>query len=100
MSATRRDLARALKERGGGSIEVNDQWISLLLEIMADTICSQGRIELRGFGAFEARSIKPQTTVHPVSGETVHHSTSYTVDFKPSIALKEKLRQSQGTDHE
>lgn len=92
MSETRRDLARALKEKVGGTIGDNDHWISSLLEIIAVKVTAGERIELRGFGTFEAREIKAHTTVLPATGEEMKNPTSYTIDFRPAKGFKDKLK--------
>ena len=92
MSFTRRDLARALKEQVGGTIEANDDWISALLNILSERVASGERIELRGFGTFESREIKGHKTMNPVTGEPMTNPKSYTVDFRPAQGFKDKLK--------
>lgn len=92
MSTTRRDLAKALKKKVGGTIEANDHWISVLLDVISDTIASGERIELRGFGSFESREIRAHETILPETGEKMKNPKSYTVDFRPAKDFKEKLQ--------
>ena len=92
MSTTRRDLARALKERIGGTIEDNDDWISALLDIISDQVAEGERVELRGFGSFESREIRAHETILPETGEKMKNPKSFTVDFRPAKGFKEKLR--------
>lgn len=89
---TRRDLARALKSRIGGTIEDNDHWISVLLGVISDNVAAGERIELRGFGTFESRDIKAHETILPDTGEKMKNPKSYTVDFRPAKGFKEKLK--------
>lgn len=103
MSVTRRDLAEALKAKMGGSIQVNDDWLVALLEIISDKVGAGERIELRGFGTFEAREIRAHKTTNPVTGAQMKNLKSYTVDFRPARDFKEKLRpniQNKATDNE
>lgn len=92
MSLTRRDLARAMKEKIGGSIESNDDWIAALLEVVSDQVAAGERIELRGFGTFESREIQAHKTTNPVTGKKMKNPKSYTVDFRPAQAFKRKLK--------
>ncbi len=92
MSETRRDLARALKQKIGGTIGDNDLWISSLLQIISDKVAAGERIELRGFGTFESREIRAHKTVVPATGKSMKNPKSYTVDFRPAQGFKKKLR--------
>ncbi|MFA5504053.1 MAG: HU family DNA-binding protein [Vulcanimicrobiota bacterium] len=92
MSVTRRDLARTLKERLGSTIGANEDWIAALLEVISDQVAAGERIELRGFGTFESREIQAHKTTNPVTGEAMKNPKSYTVDFRPAQAFKEKLK--------
>ena len=92
MGETRRDLARALKEKAGGTIGDNDLWISSLLEIVIDKVTAGSRVELRGFGTFESREIRAHETVLPATGQVMKNQKSYTIDFRPAKAFKDKLK--------
>ena len=91
MSATRRDLAIALSKRSDLNQRQALAVVSELLDIMTDALGEQGRIELRGFGAFEVRKIKKQKTVDPRTGEPITIPATNTVDFKPGKDLREAL---------
>ncbi len=96
MSTTRRDLARNLKKRLGGSIETNDHWVNELLDVIRQEVASGERVELRGFGTFEAREIKPHQTIKPTTGRKMKNPKSFTVDFRPAEGFKECLREARG----
>ena len=93
MSVTRADIVRALSERMGESQRSTEQRVVAMLEILSEALLSEGRIELRGFGAFEVREIKAHSTVLPATGEKHKVKKSYTVDFKPAKKLKTAIRQ-------
>ena len=99
-AVTRRDLARALKEEYGGTIAGNDVWIQAFVDVLARKISENGRVEIRGFGAFNLNSVKAHTTVNPSEtvedgGErkTIKVPKTYTVDFRPSKSYKEQLKK-------
>jgi DNA-binding protein HU-beta len=98
MSQSRRDLAEALKEKKGGTIEQHDAWIDALLEVIIEKVSAGERIELRRFGSFEAREIQAHETKNPVTGKKMKNPKSYTVDFRPAEAFKEQLRESEDKD--
>jgi nucleoid DNA-binding protein len=99
-TVTRRDLARALKEKSGGSITEHDRWIQDFVDILSSQISQSGRVEIRGFGSFSLSTIKAHTTVSPTakvkSGEARPKRSvpeTYSVDFRPSKLYKERLKQ-------
>lgn len=93
MSQTRRDLAEALKERAGGTIQSHNLWIKELLQVIQEKVADGERVELRGFGSFEAREIAGHKTTNPVTGKPMKNPKSYTVDFRPAQDFKELLRE-------
>jgi nucleoid DNA-binding protein len=100
-TVTRRELAVALKEEYGGTIQDHDGWILALVDIVSRKIAEHGRVEIRGFGSFNLSTIKAHTTVNPglpvkegKDRKTMHVPESYTVDFKTSRILKERLREA------
>ncbi len=93
MSATRADIVRALAERMGETQKSTEQRVVAMLELLSAALLSEGRVELRGFGAFEVREIKAHSTVLPATGEKHQIKKSYTVDFKPAKKLKSSLRE-------
>ena len=57
-TVTRRDLAEALKEEYGGTIEAHDSWIIAFVDLVSRKIAEKGRVEIRGFGSFNLSTIK------------------------------------------
>jgi len=70
-----------------------EQRVVAMLEILSEALLTEGRVELRGFGAFEVREIRAHSTVLPATGEKHRVKKSYTVDFKPAKKLKNAIRQ-------
>lgn len=95
MSATRRDVARALSDRLDTSQRESGRWLRATLESLVDVLVQEGRLELRGFGSFEVRRIEEQHTVDPRTGEPVVLSPTYTVDFKPGKNLRQALEEDK-----
>ena len=96
MSATRADIVRALAEQMGETQRSTEKRVVAMLEILSATLLAEGRVELRGFGAFEVREIKAHSTVLPATGEKHKVKKSYTVDFKPGKKLKTAIRDKRG----
>lgn len=96
MSATRADIVRALAAQMGETQRSTEKRVVAMLEILSAALLAEGRVELRGFGAFEVREIKAHSTVLPATGETHRVKKSYTVDFKPAKKLKAAMRERPG----
>ena len=94
-TVTRRDLARALKEATGGTITDNDAWIVSFIDILSQKISQEGRVEIRGFGAFSLNTISAHSTVDPNTNEKREIPETYTVDFRPSRLYKERIKKDQ-----
>ena len=99
-TVTRRDLAKALKEKSGGSITEHDRWIQDFVDVLSHQISQSGRVEIRGFGSFSLSTIKAHTTVSPAAkvpkGEARPKQSipeTYSVDFRPSKLYKQRLKQ-------
>lgn len=100
MAVNRRDLAKALKEEHGGTITEHDKWIENFIEVLSQKISEEGRVEIRGFGAFNLNSIKAHTTVNPSTStddgqkqKKMKVPKTYTVDFRPSGSYKDWLKK-------
>lgn len=63
----------------------------LLLELMCDTLCHDGRIEVRGFGSFNLHHREPRMARNPKTGEQVRVAAKAIPFFKPGKALREAV---------
>ena len=102
MSVTRRDLAKALKDRHGGTITAHDSWIQDFVQILSEKISEEGRVSIRGFGTFNLNTIKAHTTINPgievpegKKPKRIKVPETYTVDFTTAKSYKERLKAAQ-----
>ncbi|MCA9775174.1 MAG: HU family DNA-binding protein [Candidatus Eremiobacteraeota bacterium] len=102
MSVTRRDLAKALKDRHGGTITDHDSWIQDFVQILSEKISEEGRVSIRGFGTFNLNTIKAHTTINPgievpegKKPKRIKVPETYTVDFTTAKSYKERLKAAQ-----
>lgn len=65
-----------------------------MLDMMANTLSSGDRIEIRGFGSFSLHYRAPRTGRNPKSGETVELGSKYVPHFKPGKELRERVNAS------
>jgi integration host factor subunit beta len=58
---------------------------------MSGALAAGERIEVRGFGIFEAKQTKARTGRNPATGATIEIPASRKATFRPSKELKERL---------
>lgn len=68
-----------------------DLAVKSLLEMMAGSLASGERIEIRGFGSFSLHFRPPRTGRNPKTGEAVALPGKYVPHFKPGKELRERV---------
>ena len=67
--------------------------VDRLLELMAEALKKNERIEIRGFGSFCLHKYPPHRAHNPKTGEKVVTIHKYAPHFKPGKTLKERVNQ-------
>lgn len=92
MSLLKRELIHEVSER---LVDYQKQDIALAVEIILEEISlalSKGRrVEVRGFGSFSIRALKPRTTKNPKTGKMINIPARKTPHFTMSKSLREAL---------
>lgn len=65
--------------------------VAAVLETVAETLAAGEKVQLVGFGTFEAREREARTAKNPRTGETVDVAASRVPAFKAGQALKNKV---------
>ena len=65
--------------------------VEAILDRISTALVSGDRVELRGFGIFEAKETKARTGRNPSTGATIEIPASRKASFRPSKELKERL---------
>ena len=65
--------------------------VKMILDAMTQSLVEGQRIEIRGFGSFEARQRAPRKARNPKTGETVYTQSKNAVHFKPGKELRERV---------
>jgi integration host factor subunit beta len=72
-----------------------DLAVHTLIEIMADSLSTGGRIEIRGFGTFSNHFRHPRTVRNPRTGEVgIHKPGKFVPHFKPGKELRKRVNAS------
>jgi nucleoid DNA-binding protein len=90
---TKKDMAKAIAEEMGLTQGQATEVIQRVLGGITETLCEDGRLELRNFGVFEVRERKPRTARNPRTGETVQVPAKLVVSFKPGRQMEERVGQ-------
>jgi nucleoid DNA-binding protein len=67
--------------------------VECILESMVEILMSGKRIEMRGFGVLKLKKLKGTFVKNPRNGIEVFVGERYTVRFKPSKRLLERLNE-------
>ncbi len=95
---TKSELIELLSERqrhlGPSDVEMA---VKTILEQMSETLASNERIEVRGFGSFSLHYRPPRTGRNPKTGAAVELPGKYVPHFKPGKELRERVNSAAGT---
>ncbi|OGV40460.1 MAG: integration host factor subunit beta [Legionellales bacterium RIFCSPHIGHO2_12_FULL_42_9] len=74
--------------------QINDA-VNCILHLMTESLLSNQRIEIRGFGSFSLHYHPPRNAHNPKTGEKVTTVAKHTPHFKPGKELRERVDSSR-----
>ena len=88
---TRSDIESSLKKEfpNLSKSEITDA-IDVILSSITDAVALDENVEIRGFGTFSKKYIRPRKFVNPKTKKVSYLGETATMHFKPSKALIEK----------
>jgi len=69
--------------------------VKTIIDMMANSLATGDRIEVRGFGSFSLHYRAPRTGRNPKTGDSVQLSGKYVPHFKPGKELREQVDLSR-----
>ncbi len=87
------ELIQALSEKSGIAPDQARYFVETMLSLMKQQLMDGGRIEIRGFGAFEMREYGAYKGRNPKTGESVEVKPKRTPFFKCGQELKDMLNK-------
>ncbi|RYD67991.1 MAG: integration host factor subunit beta [Sphingomonadales bacterium] len=88
----RSELVQLLvQDNPGLSVREVEQIVSVFFDEIVDRLSADGRVELRGFGAFSTRARDGRTGRNPRTGETVEVEAKRVPYFKPGKEMRARL---------
>ena len=85
------ELVAAVAAKTEMSKKNAEKAVTAVLETVAETLAVGEKVQLVGFGTFEAREREARTAKNPRTGETVEVAASRVPAFKAGQALKTKV---------
>jgi integration host factor subunit beta len=89
------ELITALSEKSDISPELARNIVETMIDMLKQQLIEGGRIEIRGFGAFEMRAYKAYKGRNPKTGESVEVKPKRTPFFKCGKDLMDLLNEKQ-----
>ena len=88
---TRSDIESSLKKEFPNLTKQEiSQAIDIILESIIESVALDDKVEIRGFGTFSKKSIRPRKFVNPKTKRVSYLGETATMHFKPSKALIKK----------
>ena len=69
--------------------------VKCILEQMCQSLATNERIEVRGFGSFSLHHRKPRMGRNPKTGDAVSLTEKYVPHFKPGKELRDRVDESR-----
>ena len=85
------ELVAAVAAKTEMSKKNAEKAVAAMLETVAETLAAGEKVQLVGFGTFEAREREARTATNPRTGETVEVAASRVPAFQAGQALKNKV---------
>lgn len=88
---TKPELIESVSAETGQTKGEVERALEAILDRTANALVAGDRVELRGFGIFEAKETKARTGRNPATGASIEIPASHKATFRPSKELKERL---------
>ena len=87
------ELVAALAEKSELSKKDSEVALNALIEVIGDAMAKGEKVQLIGFGTFEAKNRPARVARNPRTGEEVKIGASKAPAFKAGKALKDKVNK-------
>lgn len=84
-------VQKLVQENPGLSVREVEKIVAVFFDEVVDRLTADGRVELRGFGAFSTRARDGRTGRNPRTGETVDVEPKRVPYFKPGKEMRARL---------
>ena len=95
---TKKEIVKTISEEIGLTQLKTKEIVQKTFDAIVETLCEDGRIELRNFGVFEVKKRAARKARNPRTGTRVDVQAKYVVTFKPGKEMEEKVRLLEERD--
>jgi nucleoid DNA-binding protein len=88
---TKKEIVKEIADRANLTQLATKEIVQWTFDAIVETLCRDGRIELRNFGVFEVKQRKPRKARNPRTGEAVNVGSKNVVTFKPGKEMEERV---------
>jgi nucleoid DNA-binding protein len=88
---TKKEIAKSINDEYGIGIENSRAVVQRVIDALATTIITEGRLELRNFGVFLVKDRKEYIARNPLTNTSVHVKGGKRVWFKMGKGMRDKL---------
>jgi len=92
---TKREIVRSVSEKLNLTQLETKDIVQNVFDTLAETLVTEGRVELRNFGVFEVRKRQARKARNPRTGEKVLVKEKHVVVFKSGKTLEDALQKKQ-----
>lgn len=84
-------LVAAIAEKSGVDKKAADKVLAAFVDVVADALKANDKVQLVGFGTFEAGERAARTGINPRTGETITIAATKAPKFKAGAQLKKAI---------
>ena len=88
---TKPELIESVATATGQTKAEIERTLEAILDRASNALAAGDKVELRGFGIFEAKATKARTGRNPATGATIEIPAGRKASFRPSKELKNRL---------
>lgn len=88
----KKELAKAITEKTGFTTDQAMRYLTAFTEVIAEQMKQGERVQLVGFGTFEAAERAARIGRNPQTGEKMNIAAGRVPKFKPGKALKDEVK--------
>ena len=89
---TKAELVSKIAEKAGLTKADSEKALNAFLRAVEETLVSEGKLTLTGFGTFAVEERKERTGRNPRTGEEIKIPACKVVKFRPGKLLKEAVK--------
>lgn len=86
------ELIEAVARNSGESKALADKMVNEMLDVIVGAVVSTGKVQITGFGTFEARNRAARTARNPQTGEPIFVAATRVPAFKAGKGFKDAVK--------